>query len=345
MGYYKTPRSFACEPFNLDREIRGAIEFINDLAGGKQVKIYQWSGNTVPFEAAIRAAREMGVSNINGGDSRFDVEYPSYSSVSSIAVPVGEERQIYSSNSNENTYTDDWTERFFGFRYLKTTVENTETPIRVDPFNVYFHTYSGEKQASLNALKENLNYARKQDIIPIFASEFAAIADSFFDVEFVRIALDTWKVKSRGNVQTIRFDKATLKTTDFNKSKGVLGQLHYQGSLYVALDSSMDEVIISLKNKLNLGEYDDAERPYLIKSNWKIKGLHVGKDVLSFAASGFGEGVSVWKMQQCGGYTVQVQDTEGKVTKYKGTTEHSCVLRVTVPASEKPLGVTISRAE
>ncbi len=343
---YKLPRSYACEPFSLEREIGGSVEYINALSNGKKkVKLYQWSGNTVPFEAAIAETRKQGLYNINGGDSRFDSEFPSYTSVSGIGVQVGNERQIYSSNSNENTYTNLWTGRFFGFRYLRTTVANTETPVRVDPFNVYFHVYSAQKQASLNAVLENLNYAEEQDIIPIFTSEFAAIANSFYNVDFVKLGDNSWKILNRGAVQTIRFDKATLQTVNFNKSKGVLGQFHYQGSLYVALDPEYDTPIISLKNKANIAGYDYATRPYLIKSNWKIKDLHIGKDMLSFAASGFGAGSIVWKMPQCGDYIVQIQNAEEEVTKYKGITTHDCILEVAVPSSEYPLSIMVNKAK
>ena len=158
--YYQTPRSYACKPFSLDDEISGSITRINELAPeGKKVKLLQWSGDTSPFEKALAKTREAGATNINGGDSRFDNEYPSYSSVAPIGLKVGDERQIYSSNSNENTYTSLWTARFFGYRYLQTTVLNTESPMRVSPFNLYFHIFSGEKQASLNAVKENVEFA------------------------------------------------------------------------------------------------------------------------------------------------------------------------------------------
>ncbi len=167
--YHGRPRSYACAPFDLKKEITGAVDFINSLAPeGKKVKLVQWSGDTDPYEEALRLTREAGLLNINGGDSRFDDEYPSYASVAPLGLRVGKEWQIYSSNSNENTYTKLWTDRFFGFRYLKTTVNNTETPWRVAPFNIYFHTYSGEREASLNALLENLNFARTKEIIPIF---------------------------------------------------------------------------------------------------------------------------------------------------------------------------------
>ncbi|MFT6836096.1 MAG: hypothetical protein ACJA0H_002141, partial [Francisellaceae bacterium] len=104
---YDTPRAFANKKFDLKNEITGSAETINKLSPkSKKTKIVLWSGDTSPFEQAIKTARESNLYNMNGGDSRFDDEYNSVSWVSSIGKNVGNELQIYSANSNENTYTE-----------------------------------------------------------------------------------------------------------------------------------------------------------------------------------------------------------------------------------------------
>ena len=69
-----------------------------------------------------------------------------------ISRPVGRERQIYSVNSNENTYTNDWTGPFNGQSMLVNTLRNTDQPRRLKGFNLYYHMYSGEKQAALKSV-------------------------------------------------------------------------------------------------------------------------------------------------------------------------------------------------
>ncbi|MGB1539401.1 MAG: hypothetical protein ACPG80_00425 [Rickettsiales bacterium] len=128
---YDVPRSYNCVPFDEEKEINEAKAIIEALTPeGKKVELLQWSGNTSPYEGFIRKVREAGMLNINGGESRFDNEYPSYSSLYPIGIRVGKELQIYSTASNENTYTNLWSERFFGYRYLIETVRHTEDPIR-----------------------------------------------------------------------------------------------------------------------------------------------------------------------------------------------------------------------
>jgi hypothetical protein len=341
---YKTPRSFACEPYNLGKEIGGSMRYVESLTEGKKVNIYQWSGDTRPHEAALAEVRLNGAYNINGGGSRYDVEYPSYTSISSIGVQVGDERQIYSSNTNENDYTDLWTDRFFGFRYLQTTVENTELPIRVHPFNIYFHSYSGQKQASLNALMENFRYATTQKLSPIFTSDYAAIANSFYKTEFVQITPQRWQVLNRGALQTVRFDRATLKAVDINNSKGILGQKYQNGSLYVALDSAVKTPVIQLSDRKGLGGYPRSLKPYLIESNWKINDLKFIKNKLTFTARGFGKPDMIWKQPSSGNYIVGVQSEKETIFEDIVEAKKDNLLHLVFPTSSLPINVTITPA-
>lgn len=303
---FATPRSYACEPFDINREINGSINIINEIVPeGKKAILMQWSGNTSPFEEALAITRESGLLNINGGDSRFDREYPSYAWVAPIGVQIGNERQVYSSNSNENTYTNLWTDRFFGFRYLQSTVENTESPIRVSPFNVYFHVYSAEKQAALTALKDNLDYATEQPLTPIKTSDYVRIAQSFYGVQIIPEGLMRWRIMNRGNLQTFRFDHASQFVVDVENSEGVLGYKHHQNSLYVALDSHAKKPIITLINKDK--KETPPSQPYLMESSWPIKSLHKDKNSLTFSAQGFGNGVMKWQAQPTQEYELLIQ--------------------------------------
>lgn len=290
---YDTPRSYACTPFDMKEEIEGSIALVKELSPKKkrgQVRLIQWSGDTTPYEEALAAVHGAKLLNINGGDSRYDSEYPSYASVSPIGAQVGGMRQIYSSNSNENTYTNLWTDRFFGFIYLQTTVRNTEMPMRVQPFNIYYHMYSGERQASLAALRSNMEFAAGQDLHRMFASDFAEIADGYYHAALVDEGNGRWRIKDRGKLNTVRIDKASLMTVDFAQSSGVLGQRHYQGSLYVLLDPLVQDPQIKLKKGNMHTVYQDSGTPYVIFSSWLIKELIYLKKSLMFSAQGHGDG-------------------------------------------------------
>jgi len=300
IGSYNTPRSFAQMPFDIDREIAGAAEYLSTLApAGKGVPVIQWSGNTLPFEAVLRAARLAGMHNVNGGDTRFDREYNSVSYVAAIGRRVGAERQIYSGASNENTYTDLWSDRFFGYRALVETFERTASPRRLVPINLYYHIYSGEKEVSLKALHENIAYVRAAEIAPIFASEYAAIAEGFYETSIEHLGELRWRISSRGALQTLRFDPplAGLKV-DLEQSAGVLGSRYDMGVLYVALDPAVETAVVALAREATF------TRPSLVDSRWPVSALWFDGDGFAFIAGGFGAGEMRWRVAPHARYRV-----------------------------------------
>lgn len=343
---YEVPRAFGDYPYDLDQEINGSIAFLSRLLPpGKKVELVQWSGNCQPYEAALLATRQAGVRNINGGDTRFDADFPSHTSVPPVGRPVGSARQIYASNSNENTYTDLWTNRFFGFKYLPVTFRNTETPRRLKPLNIYYHMYSGQKLASLNALLGNLDFARSQEITPIAASHYAAIGDGFYSTRLVRAGKDRWEVRDRGTLQTLRFDQAAAKTVDFVHSRGVIGQRHHQDSLYVALDAGVITPVVAIKSAapVSLTGTTLSTLPVLESARWRIWNLKPGTDGLHFTAQGFGDGDFAWIAPEPGTYTLSAQGPDGSWNG-RGVAGADGALKFSVPLSAiGPLDLTLQR--
>jgi hypothetical protein len=298
-----------------------------------------WPGNCEPFEEAVRLTREAGVQNINGGDSRFDADYPSYSFVAPIGRQVGKERQIYASNSNENTYTNLWTGRYFGFRFLEATLENTESPLRLKPFNIYYHLYSAEKVASLNALLRNLDLADQEPLAPVKASQFSRIAQGFYTTDLYQISDSSWRVKNRGALQTLRFDRASTKKVDFGRSSGVIGQRHYQGSLYVYLDETAKEPVIALTEMQDPSEEPSTGNPYLIESRWPVTRLQNLGDGFRFETQGFGTAEMVWRVPGNGKWSVQIANNKPHIVE----SDHGFLHVSTEDTAMTPQTVTIRR--
>ncbi len=290
------PRTYLKEPFDLAKEMGGSLVTAEKYApAGKRAKLYQWSGDTTPFEAAIRGARMAGARNINGGDSRLDRAFPSVAYVPSIGRPAGSERQIYAGNSNENTYTNDWTGPYYGFFLLEETLRNTERPRRLKPFNLYYHMYSGEKAAALAAIRHFLEMARNSDVIPVPASHYAAIADGFYATEMRRTDTNVWEISSRGSLQTVRFDDADTFALDLERSRGILGAQRTNGALYVSLDSVVEQAVVALKTRA--GDDADVSGPelMLVESRWQLRDKRPEECGLSVEAEGFGRGDMTWR--------------------------------------------------
>ncbi|MBI1206973.1 MAG: hypothetical protein GC191_06755 [Azospirillum sp.] len=320
-GRYRLPRAYAKQPFSLAQEIDGAVALIGALLPpGKQVKVLQWSGDTRPFEAAVAMSRAAGLRNINGGDTRFDAEYPSYTTVAPIGIPVGGQYQVYSAFSNENTYTGLWTERFFGFKLLQQTVRATGSPLRLKPFNIYYHIYSGQKLASLNAVRANLALARRSEIAPVATSTYCAMADGFHSVRFIPLGPRRWRIEDRDGLQTLRFDHGAFLGVDFTRSHGVIGQRHAQGSLYVALDSSVAAPVVGLLDLARADREPTGPQPYLVSGRWLVSHLATDTPVgFVFRAQGFGDGEQLWQLPGPGRFAVVATDEHGE--RWRGTAE------------------------
>jgi hypothetical protein len=256
---------------------------------------------------------------MNGGDSRLDAEFPSVFYVPPISRSVGAERQIYAANSNENTYTNNWHGPYYGQLMLEETLKNTELPRRLKPFNLYYHMYSGEKAASLRAIKTFVDEARVAKIIPVKASEYAAIADDFFAAEIQQLDTSSWTIAHRGNLQTLRFDAADAIDIDDAKSQGVLGTTRHAGSLYVALDPAVEPAMLAIRARDTTGPALEKGSARLIDSRWQIQRLHRDACGFTFEAHGYGAGDMTWQAQPGQAFDVEARRS-GAVIATDGVT-------------------------
>src|SRR5262245_42724692 len=306
------PRAYSDFPFDLDQETRGAITAAEEMApDGKRGTLYLWSGGAEPFEGAIARTRRLGLRNLNGGDSRYDADYPSISYLSPISRTAGTERQIYAANANDYIYITDGGGRPHGFLHLETTVNATESPRRLKPINVYYHMYAGENAAGLAGVRHHLDSARQALLTPIAASHYAAIADGFFSTRISSLDEMTWLIGNRGALQTLRFDDVADLAVDFSRSVGVLGQRKKGTTLYVALDEAQDEVIVALGS--DTSDTVDVSTPHLIDGRWTFRDLRRRDCGFSVMAKGYGTGQMTWGGLKPGIYQVSVQDSEKTV--------------------------------
>ena len=311
---YTIPRAFFERPFSLDEEVAGSMARIAEV-GEKPVQVLQWSGDTAPFEAAVAAVREAGIGNINGGDTRLDSDHPSYGFVAPLGRPVGAERQVYAAMSNENTYTDLWTARFFAYRHVLTTIRRTEMPIRVKPINVYYHTYSAERVASLNAVLQVLTEANQQEIAPITTSRYVAIANGFYRAELHRVGDRAWQVRNRGQLATIRFDMASQLAVDMDRSLGVLGERPLHGSLYVALDPADPAPLVVLTDRADAVAPAPTSNPYLLESRWPVSHLRRTETGAVADAIGFGVLSMTWVVPEEGVWRIRASQNGNVVAE------------------------------
>jgi len=344
-GGRRLPRAYFRDPFSLQGEIAGSVETIAGLTpAGKVVDLLQWSGDAKPYEAALKAARTAGLRNINGGGARLDDEYPSVGYVSAIARTVGGERQIYSVDADDSSFMN--TEgggNSAGYSAIETTLQRTESPRRLKGIDLHYHVYSAKKQASLNAIKHRLDWARNAPVAPITASDYAAIADGFFTTRIEADGPSDWTISDRGGLQTVRFDDIKEASPDLTASRGIVGSTVYQGSLYIALDADVPDARISFKSKPDeTGSPAGTTAVQLESARWQVRGLLRKQCGFSFVSHGYGEGAFVWKDLSPGDYRVNIEHDSASIWQQVVKVDSEGRLDFIAPASAlEPLLVSI----
>lgn len=249
--------------FSLEREIFGSIEYINKRLSPspqKRVKVFLWSGDCMPSSNALRLAYRAGVYNMNGGYTWINKREPFYSYISPMGLDRDGYFQVYAPVQNENLYTNLWSD-YYGYVRVIETFQLTEKPRRLKPIAIYYHMYSGQKIASLKALREVYEYALSQPVNPMFASEYAQRVLEFRNMAIAEDVRDgSIVVRSEGNLKTLRVDENRIYPHVF-ESKGVVGFNYINQSLYISLDNSGDYKIL-------LGDKEPSF--YLVSSNGQI---------------------------------------------------------------------------
>jgi hypothetical protein len=274
--------------FDPKYEIQGSVtrvrELLKSLGINKPVNLFFWTGDCLPTAEQLSMAREFDLLHINGGDSRFDRIFDSYAFLSPNGLNRSGERQIYASFPNENVFTNLWKGPFYGFRDIVESFRNTESPVRLKALDIYYHFYSGERMAALRALSLAFEYALSQKVFPVFESEYVLMARDFFDSRLSILAGNGFRIENAGKVRTIRFD-GTTQNLDLKRSAGVIGFLHYQGSLYVHLDDSLAHDVYLTDN--------NPSRPFIEEASFYVSDFVVSKNKIRFYKKGWRDSTAV----------------------------------------------------
>ena len=261
--------------FSLYNELSGPLKTINDELlkenSTKVAKSVFWSGDCSPRLDVLDYIYKNKILNINGGYTVISNTNPWLTLVSPFGLERGQYYQIYTGAQNENVYTNDWLGPFWGFKRVVQTFKKTNTPRRLKPIDIYYHLYSGSKLASLNALKYIFDWSLKQDVMPIFTSEYIPKVMDFYIISMANDG-DLWLYEGMQNLKTLRIEEKNAYI-DFKKSKTTLGVKHFEDHTYIALDEKTKHIVkISKKKDAHIND------SYLISSNAKvirhIDGLH-----------------------------------------------------------------------
>jgi hypothetical protein len=231
--------------FDLQREIEGSIRYIEErlAPSGKKVEMFFWTGNCVPGSDALAMTQKLGVLNMNGGDTVATKTQPTMTQVQGLGVPREGGFQVFAPNQNENVYTHEWRGPFYGFERVIETFELTETPRRIKPIDVYFHTYITTKRAGLQSLDKVFAYALAQETTPVYVAEYARKVLDFQQLAIAKTATG-WRVRGAQHLRTLRFP-TQLGWPDMTQSHAVAGTSTHLDARYVHLGSDAADLVLA----------------------------------------------------------------------------------------------------
>ena len=220
---------------DLRREIVGSSQYINERLAppDKKVRILLWSGDTAPNAEALEITERAGLLNMNGGDTSITDNVPTLTEVGPLGITKNGFLQVYAPITNENIYTSLWKGPFYGYQRVLQTFALTESPRRLKPVDIYYHTYSASKRAGLNALHKVYSWAVAQPLHPVFPSEYIYKVQDWHGMAIARDGAG-WRIRGNGALRTVRLP-AALGTPLPATSQGVAGWREGPEGSYVHL--------------------------------------------------------------------------------------------------------------
>lgn len=231
---------------SLEREIVGSRDYINQrlLPEGKEVKLIFWSGEALPSPDAISMSYQAGMANVNGAETYITRANPSLTGLGPLLRPTRGGLQIYAPIINENLYTNLWTGPFYGFERVIDTFELTDSPRRMRGLNLYYHFYSGTKQASLRAMGDIYRFMDRQQPISLWMGDYLKRVRGLYEGGLARRLDGRWQLRALQGTRTVRLPEG-MGWPDLLHSSAVAGVRDLPQGRYVHL--SGDAAVLALR--------------------------------------------------------------------------------------------------
>jgi len=247
--------AWKAKQMSIENEITNSVNYISNLTG-KKCKVFFWTGKCNPTPAALELCERIGIYNINGGDTRYDAEFDSYSNMSTHYGAYEDHYRYNARYVNEFILTDKWSEPYDGYIKAIEGFKRTGSPHILTPFDIYFHYYIATRLEGLNSLKSVFEYVlseypsfmnvsgwieRLRGVISCeiyIKSELKKFEHGDPRLNYYRQAgevkaLHSFSFKNTGKLDNFRWDYDGFPLVDPNR--GIMGYNVINGSKYITL--------------------------------------------------------------------------------------------------------------
>jgi hypothetical protein len=151
----------------------------------------------------------------------------------------------------------------------------------VVPVDVYLHYYSARNQTALTALHEIFAWAMRQELAPMFASEYVDVVRDALWARIGRTSDGDWIIHKGPALRTVRFDDASLHV-DVAASHGVIGYVQEPAlhATYVHLDGAAEA-------RIRLAQHAPVT-PYLERATGFVDALRFAARRIEIGTHGIG---------------------------------------------------------
>lgn len=262
---YTQPIRWQSDKIRTEDEIDRSISIINAvLPPNRTCRLLFWTGDCLPQAAHIRRCDQLGILNINGGESRMDTYYNSYTSVNPLYRKVANTYQVFEGQISDKALNDSPTNMSYGYSLAIDSMKHTGAPIRIKPVNMHVSFLSGKNYAALNVINRVFGWIEKQAVTFMYTSEYIQMVHGFLNVNVTRIDKNTFNITDYGACATMRLDDCK-KIPDLSRSQNVIGYQRIPDGLYVFLLPDQKQA------RLILMPADSAfKQPHIHSSNGRI---------------------------------------------------------------------------
>ncbi len=247
--------AWKAKQMSLENEIKNSVEYISGLTG-KKCRVFFWTGKCNPTPSALELCEKMGIYNINGGDTRYDAEFDSYSNLSSHYGAYEDHYRYSARYVNEFILTDKWSEPYDGYIKAIEGFKRTGSPKLLTPIDIYFHYYIATRLEGLSSLKSVFEYVLSEYPSFVNVSEWIERLRGVMSCEIyikselkkfehgdARLnyyrqsgkvkSLYSFSFKNTGKLDNFRWDHEGFPLVD--PGRGIMGYNVINGSKYITL--------------------------------------------------------------------------------------------------------------
>ena len=153
---------------------------------------------------------------------------------------------------------------------------------------------------------------------------------------------DGWRIKTRGALQTVRFDNPGVLRLDWTRSEGVLGAARIDDALLVSLDPDVDEPLVALTQSA----FEPPPFAVLVESRWVVAGLARDADNVAARVQGYGPGDMVWQVEPHSDWDIRFQPDGATQMRWRAEVGEDGLIAISLPAgAEKGAAFAMERQD